>query len=275
MSLPLKSALAAAALCAATGSFAMVEHRVWYLDDMNYAYDYGDVALGNSAPLVPPSWACGRRFFDPDWYSWRGHYYEVLSSGNFYGDIHVWLPLGNGCPHDEIVVEKKNGSMTYAPPEGTHLLSIHSAHGGYWIDANGGWPACDCALAKPYLTLAKGPAPWGVIQVSFDQAVRLPFAEGLRLLDQASTSLTRLRARLARLVKERRGTSLGKLESTVRMLEDQAISATADAAEKGAECSRWMSVGAQDSAHRACAEAARSVDHGRSAMAVIAAELHR
>lgn len=273
----LRCTLAAVALLATAGAHsAMVEHQVWYDDDIFFTYDYGDVSSGFSTPLVPPDWACGRRYFDPSWYRWRDQYTGTISSGDFWTDIHVWLPLGGGCPHNQIVVERKDGSQTYAAPSGTHLLSIYSHYGSYWINSQGGWPACtNCGLGSGYLQVATRDRVWAQLVDTLVQSLVLPVTDGQRQLAHGQRELAQLHKQLDGLMQQRRQKPFGKLEGTVRQLEDHALASTATAVRQADECARWMAGGATDSAHRACHEAGRSVEQARNAMRVIATELHQ
>lgn len=244
-------------LAAATGASA-VEYKVWYHDEQGF-WNPGEITQSN-AKLVPPAWACGRRFFTPSWYAWVGDDENLIASGNFNGDINVWLPLGGNCPFASTTVKRKSDGAVYAKPVGTHYLGVHTSYGGYWIDNNGGWPACNCTAPSAFKRLAadvRWPAA-GKVLASAREALQGGSATALQArlrIDDASLRVAALQGEVGRVVGERRRTSLPTIETSLRALEDQAIAATAAAATQIANCSSHALAGQASSAHLACSEA--------------------
>lgn len=280
-------------LAAATAAFCLsaaeraVASNVYY-HDPDFGHPYGQQTDNGGTPYVFPAWACGRRYFSPTSYQWIGEYGNEISSGEFSGDVHAWLPPRPGCTtRDEFReqdgyhwtetfrVESKSGDTVYSPPLGRHYLVIHSNYGGYWINDSGGWPACDCALPLPFAALAKGFAPWTRVAEGFGRVASLPPSAGVTLADRARRDLQDLQARLASALAARRQTQLGTLEDTVRALEDRSSSSLANAARLGEQCRRNAAAAATDAAYRSCNEAAGAVRMARAALAVVADELHR
>lgn len=279
-------AAATAALCLGTAERAAASNVYYY--DPDFGHPYGQQTDNGGTPYVFPAWACGRRYFSPSSYQWIGEDGNEISSGEFTSDIHVWLTPRPGCMtrdedrvvgdhewHETFRIESKDGDTVYSPPLGRHYMIIHSSFGGYWINDNGGWPACDCTLPLGFAALAKSFAPWTRVAEGFGRVASLPPSAGVMMADRTRQALQDLQSRLASALAARRQMPLSTLEGTVRALEDRSSSSLANAARLGEQCRRNAAAAATDAAYRSCNEAAGAVRMARAALAVVADELHR
>lgn len=239
---------------------AYADYKVWYYDD-NAWFEYGDLSAGN-VKMVPPSWACGRRFFDPSYYRWVGEYSNTIAADDFWENVHVWLPLDDDCPHEQILIEDQDGGESYPAPLGTHYMEISTNYGGYWIDKDGGWPACNCSIPTTLKLLASN-IDWSVFaEIMNDVQVALsptqPERSAQALLDDAQRRLEPLARELSKVIAERRRQSFGELESTVGALEDHALAEMQGATVGLETCQRYASASRKANALVACSGAGES-----------------
>lgn len=220
----LKSALSSllALGLAGVACTASAEYKVWYNDNVNGFYNYGDIAAGNTK-LIPPSYACALRFTMPSYYRWVGT--PPYVAGDFYKDVHVWIPKP-GCPYNTIRVEYRDQSQLFSPPANVDLgwLGISTNYAVHWVNAQGKIPACNCI---PNFPIKSNAAQWAALPLAFDDIkaqLRDPnqqtaAAVAIRTL---RTEVDRLGAELDARIAERRRTRLPDRETSVRSLEDAA-----------------------------------------------------
>lgn len=206
---------------ALTSLAASAEYKVWYDDNINGFYEYGAISAGNTK-LVPPAWACGMRFTNPDYYRWVGDIPYV--SGDFTRNVHVWIPKP-GCPQPaQILIEYQDHSRTFSPAPNTHYFGITTHAAANWINAQGKIPACNCLPNFDYKVASPS---WKVLPLSFDDVKAQVLDPNRR--STAHIALRALRNEVDRLGTElegqialRRRTNLPDREASVRALEDGA-----------------------------------------------------
>jgi hypothetical protein len=142
------------ALCAYSNtSLAAFDYHVWYDSEAKQEHQ---IYNGNSM-LIPPSWACARKFSNPSYYRHLDNYYNTLDSANFWKDIYVWIPKP-GCPYtSESFIEYVDGSQSFAPTIGAIAIEISTNYSSRWVDKNGRWPFCqNCTGPSSF-----APPGWG------------------------------------------------------------------------------------------------------------------
>ncbi len=135
----------------AYSSASMADYTVWYDGDIGGpTYQEHQLYNGNTL-LIPPAWACGRKFSTPSYYRHLDAYYNTFGSADFWKDIYVWIPKP-GCPHaSESVIEYTDGSQTFSPPIGAAAIEITTNYSSQWVDGEGRWPYCaNCSAASDF-----------------------------------------------------------------------------------------------------------------------------
>ncbi len=126
----------------AYSSASVADYTVWYDGDTGgLTYQEHQIYNGNTL-LIPPTWACGRKFSMPSYYRHLDTYLNTFGSDDFWKDIYVWIAKP-GCPHtSESLIEYVDGSQTFSPPIGAVAIEISTNYSSRWVDGEGGWPYC-------------------------------------------------------------------------------------------------------------------------------------
>jgi len=145
----LKALIPGVLALSAYSSTSLADYKIWY-DSENFQEH--QIYNGNTL-LVPPDWACGRKFSMPSYYRHLDVYHNTLDSADFWKDIYVWIEKP-GCPYTNTsFIEYIDGSQTFSPPLGAIAIEISTNYSSRWVDENGSWPVCnDCAGPTEYGT---------------------------------------------------------------------------------------------------------------------------
>jgi hypothetical protein len=260
-------AFAAAAVLGSTDAFA-AEYQVWWFDNINIAeFEEGDVSVGSDKLEVPAS-ACGLRFYDPSYYQWLDSYTAPMGNGDFWKDVHVWIPKP-GCPHSEPFVEYQDGSASFPHPPGAMYMEITTNYGVSWIDANGQHLSCDCVPINGWHYAASHVNEPAVLVSPFAAAMdgllaphRQPFV--FNAIVTLNKMLGDVGDRLGPRVDARRRHYLGEFEASVWSLEEAARRRLFDAGQASSDCQRLAGERRYVEAFVACAVARETVDHAGS-----------
>jgi hypothetical protein len=264
--------LAAFAGSAAAASYDFEVHSEAYNPiGGNYQPSYitkdGDV-------LTKPDDACGMRFEGDHWFSWDsygGTYHESVGTG---GNADVYLPHADCGAWQGVTVDDDEGDLWTVPFDFSGSLSTYST--GYWIDADGDKliykfrpcsPMPQCILPDQRFVRngwAEGlKLPIQELSVALDRIVRtatyVPLANAEKALELGARE-TNARIDI------RRGVDTGRLERSMRQLEDLARAAIAGAQRELASCKAALARGDRNGAYRACGESLRELQSARSSL---------
>jgi len=234
-----------AGVCAAAPprALAQVEYRLWFYDE-NQLHQMGDLTAGSNGPLVPPSWACGLRFYDIHFQRYADIYGGTVDDDDQSEQITVWLDK-NGCPPGLTLILDDEEQPLPVDFDGVYPSWLEiwvpedpPTYGVRWIDADGGWPICGaCTDAGEVTDFVKHTHGfYGPLSASNTIAALLLDTRRQSTLGPAVAVLAadteRLRLAVSREIATRRQVPLADLETTVRALEDAALRAAADAKRK-------------------------------------------
>lgn len=272
--LPALRALAAAALLACTAAADAADYRYWYYDE-NGNHDPGALTNGNAA-LPAPDWACARRFLSGAQLQWIGEYGAGVGADNggqdVYNAVNAHFGTGPGCKPRPRLENHPAGSVI-KPRVGSHYVVIDPDAGSYYVDKDGGWPACNCAAPVGFKAMLAD-VRWASLFGLFDlQLERGSFDRGWIAIDSVSIPLQRMHESVAAEVSRRRLTTLPTIETAVRQLEDQALASLADAAGRVEQCRVSQDRGDAAAAYRSCDQARRSAIRARGLLQVVLQEM--
>lgn len=274
----LKLALLTLAAIAASAPAWAGDYKYWY-DDPDFGHQAGDLTNGNAA-IVAPAWACARRFFSGVELQWIGEFGAGIAPNNggqeISNSINVHFGTGPGCQARPRM--ENHPAKTLIPPRhGTHWVVIDPDAGSYWVNKDGGWPACNCAAPVGFKALSldiRWSALDRVFSVQFDRTA--PDTGKARTINIQALSgpLSELQRSVASEVSKRRLQLVPTIETAVRQLEDLALTSLSKAATLVEQCRVSQDQGASGEAYKACDRARRSVLMAQHAMKTVVEEMH-
>ena len=267
---------AALALALTTAAAAgATDFKYWDLDDNGF-FQAADLSLGN-AKITPPAWACGRRFFSGAGITWTGETEDVILHQDIGNAVNVYVnrPAAGSGPRPR--VENHPAMTEIAKQIGTHYLRIEPSNGGHWFDRFGKWPACNhCALPGGFTTLVDDKR-WVALDKTFqaqlERAGKNTDHPDWIVIESMSPPTGRLQQSVAAEVSRRRLTLLGSIESSVRELEDLALSSMNQAQTQLEACRVAQAAGARGEAYKACSLARQAVLLAHTALRTVRDEV--
>ena len=224
--------IGAAFALAAAMSPAKAQYAVWY-DYNDLDVPHGSMLI-NGKKLLPPNYACGMRFYDPDRLNWVDYSYSKKGF-DLDGAVDVWLPLPN-CPKNDIVIERSTDDQVFTVPNNfdVKFAEIETSPAGRWFNKNGDVPK---APGIPNLPLKANVAKWAGMALALaalkDQIVDTGTQQRAYVAAQQSQSdVVELASDLAGKIAQRRRSDLPDREASVRDLEDAATTKLSFAATK-------------------------------------------
>lgn len=279
-----RAAMAVATLTLLASTPARADYYYWYADS-NFGHADGELTTGLLAgPMPAPAWACGRRFFQGAELQWIGSLGQGVGANNGGQEVNTALNAhfgtGPGCkPRPRL--ETHPGGNLIAPRVGAELVKIDPDAGSYWIDKDGGWPACNCAAPVGFKALVAD-LRWAGLLGSLKDVLELMGAEDAarptrslqaRQLGAVADAVQDLQRSVAGEVSKRRLTVMPTIESAARQLEDLSMSSLAKAAGHVQACRAALDRAADAEAYRACDRAGRAARQAQQALEVVLQEM--
>lgn len=250
---------------------AQVEYRLWFYDEAQIR-QMGDLTAGSNGPMVPPSWACGLRFYDIHFQRYADSYGNTVDDSDQAEQVTVWLDRP-GCPPGLTLILDDEQQPLPVDFDGVYPSWLEvwvpedpPTYGVRWIDTNGNWPSCGpCTAADDATDFVKHTHGfYGPLSASNTIAALLLDARRQTKLGPVVAALAagteRLRLAVSREIVTRRHVPLADLETTVRALEDAALRAAADAKRKFDSSASYAGVARYADASMAAAAGRRSLE---------------
>ena len=267
-------------LLAATTLLAGATHAsdlsYWYYDEFG-VFNPGDLSIAGVL-LKRPAWACAMRADSGKTMQWIGD--DMVTIGTIdsapqfkaqsRGDV-------NGC-RPKPAIERMDNTKLWPRDENNVEIKVgfhsvrYEAKGNRWIDKNGGWPACNCALPGGF-TILVSDTRWQLLDLSFKAQRERAGSGRLWNTAQLSQRLLPLQRSVTAEVSRRRLALFGDREETVRQLEDIAISAMDKATLQVEVCRSKQTVGAAAEAYRSCSMAQDSASLAKTALRMVQDEV--
>jgi hypothetical protein len=273
---PIRDALLATALAVGLGgaNAALAASADYYIDysiSLNPAQYATTSVTVNGQTLVKPNGACGMRFEYPEDADWVVPVYDDVDT-HTQGHINVWLPSDNCGAWTNIVVEADDDDaddVTFPPYGVPGTLRVLDAY-AYWIDSGGNKLVYQYCCGKDYVygnefkaLKLQAPAELGAIKrLLRGSATPSALTEQLATNEQTLRAISR---ELTYAIAQRRTQLVGKLERSVRRLEDDATAAVNAALSAQANCRSSANAGDSVGAFLACDAALDAVKQAGAA----------
>ena len=268
--------------CAVAASAAENNYYIHFTSFPPFGSATTSVAAGspNAAPLSRPADACGVRFEAADSFSWDlpyGLVYPLPSPPA----ANVWLPssecsAGGGVWAETYNTATESTSGHYAQPSDMGGMFIATEAKLYWIDAGGNKliykHTCNvCGGTKPIYSQATSGSSWVIvfdrIQSVKQALTEMPVRQGITsLIAESERSLQQLSYGVVNAVAQRRSFVAGRLESSVRGLEDYAQAQMVAAAAQLRDCASHSGRGDARAAFLSCDASLKAVGLARAAV---------
>ena len=261
---------------ALSASPASAEYRAWYAP-WSYVgqFEAGDVSE-DQTKMIPPAGACGLRLISPNTYRWSDSDGNTVEDddndnpGNLIGDVIIWVDAPN-CWRSFSVAQSNGSDTLELPDDGAAYIEIHDSDGAYWVnDAGCHLTGCGGVEPGPDDEAIPPSDHWSVATLSAFKAVSAGVIDPRRqpravtAIATLSSQTAHLQPLLQQLITERRRSSLGVIEASVRGLEDAATRALSAARSSVATCETRARQRAYGDAFVACTTAGQHVEHSGS-----------